>query len=192
MTKIELLTILQEKVKACTLCPELVANRTQTVFSDGDYRSNILICAEAPGRNEDKDGIPLIGRAGQLLNNILADNGIDRKDVYICNVLKCRPPNNRTPTEEECTNCSKFLKMQIKIVNPKYIIALGAVAAQHLLKTESPIGRLRGRWYEYKDHPVAAKVLATWHPAYLLRTPAAKADVHEDLQLLLKELKVLA
>jgi len=188
MKKIELLNILSEKVVNCTKCSDLVANRTQTVFGDGNPGARILFLGEAPGRDEDEQGVPFIGRAGKLLTNIIEGSGWKREDVYICNTVKCRPPSNRNPTEEEAKNCEPFLKMQIRIIAPKYIVCLGTVAAQNLLKTDERIGALRGVWHSYKEPPIEAKVLCTYHPAYLLRNKEAKKDVWDDLQLLIKDL----
>jgi len=185
LTKSQKLSLLDEKVKSCTKCKDLVESRTQTVFGDGNPEADVLILSEAPGKDEDEQGIPFVGRAGKLLDNIIEACGWKREDVYICNILKCRPPGNRNPNEDEAENCRAFLDLQIKIVNPKYIVCLGAVAAQNLLNIESPIGRMRGQWHTYNT----AKVLCTYHPAYLLRNPAAKKSVWEDLQILLKEMK---
>jgi len=188
MNKIELLNILNEKVCQCTKCPELVENRTQTVLHSGNPNAKILFLAEAPGRDEDEQGEVLVGRAGKLFTNIIKACGWTREDVYCCNILKCRPPHNRTPTSQEAQNCEPFLKLQIRIVNPKYIVCLGSVAAQNLLKTEERITHLRGRWFQYVDRSVNAKVLCSYHPSYLLRNQSAKEDVWEDLQLLIKEI----
>lgn len=185
--KEELLGILNEKVKACTQCELLCNSRTQTVFGNGNPDAKILFLGEAPGRNEDKEGQPFVGRAGQLLNNMLQACGWNREDVYVCNILKCRPPHNRNPLPEEVANCSQYLEMQLRIVHPEFIVCLGATAAQNLLQVGTPIGKLRKRWFEYKNGRVKAKVLATYHPAYVLRNPIAKSDVWEDLQILMKE-----
>lgn len=188
MKKIELLQKLSDKVCNCTKCSDLVANRTQTVMSSGNPDAKILIISEAPGETEDKEGEVLIGRAGQLLTNILNACNLDRKkDLYLCNILKCRPPNNRTPTEQEAKNCEPYLKLQIKIVNPKFIVCLGATAAKNLLKLDYPMGYMRGKWFEYKDDHVNAKVLVTYHPSFALRKgDEAKKEIWEDLQMLVE------
>ena len=180
------LTVLQKQVAECHLCSELCESRTQTVFADGNPKSQIFLLGEAPGADEDRVGVPFVGKAGQLLNNILGACNLDRDDIYIANIIKCRPPGNRNPTPEEALNCRKYLDQQLSIVNPSYVVCLGAVAAQNLLSTNASITSLRGKWHEYRG----MKVLCTYHPAYLLRNPAAKKKVWEDLQLLLAELKV--
>jgi uracil-DNA glycosylase family 4 len=190
MEKSQMLAMLNERVVQCVKCKELVENRTQTVFGDGSP-DGICFVAEAAGRTEDSTGHVLCGPAGELFNNILNACGFKREDVYTCNIIKCRPPSNRIPTEEECNNCRPFLELQIKVVNPEYIVCLGNVAAQNLLKTKESITSLRGRWHHYKNSPVDAKVLCTYHPAFLLRNPSAKSDVWEDMQLLLEELRCL-
>ena len=189
LTKKQKLTLLSETVANCTKCPELTSTRTQTVFVDVNPDSKILLLGESPGQSENELGLPFVGQAGKLLNNILASVGLRREDVYICNVLRCRPPNNRKPTPAECHNCSGFLRLQIRAVNPQFIVCLGGVAAQNLLKTSAPISGLRGVWHTYEDGYVKADVLPTWHPAYCLRTPAAKKDVWEDMQKLVSKLE---
>ncbi len=180
------LKLLRDEVARCTKCSELAESRTQTVFADGNPKSRIVLIGEAPGADEDKQGIPFVGRAGKLLTNILAAYNLSRDDVYTINILKCRPPENRDPTPEEAANCRGFLDAQIAEVNPKYIICLGAVASQNLLSTDQSIGSLRGRWHTYKDH----RVLCTYHPSYLLRAgKEAKKKVADDFDLLLAELK---
>jgi DNA polymerase len=188
--KIELLNILNEKVCKCAKCPDLVANRTQTVFSSGNPDTKILFLGEAPGQDEDEKGEVFVGRAGQLLTNIITSCGWDReKDIYLCNILKCRPPRNRVPTDIEANNCSTYLKYQIQIVNPKFIVCLGATACKYLLKVQHPMGYMRGKWFKYEDVHVKADVLCTYHPSYLLRNPAAKKDVAEDMQSLVKKIE---
>lgn len=188
MQNSEKLAVLQEKVCECTKCPDLVANRTQTVFGVGNPDADIVFCGEGPGKDEDTQGVPFVGRAGKLLTNILNATGLEREDVYILNIVKCRPPGNRNPTPEEAENCRPFLDLQLKVINPKYIVCLGAVASQNLLGVETPIGAMRGNWFDYQMPPVNAKVLCTWHPAYLLRNSEAKKDTWNDLQLLIKEI----
>jgi DNA polymerase len=176
------LLVLDREVQACTRCSALVQNRTQTVFGVGNPSAELCFVGEAPGVEEDRQGEPFVGPAGQLLNAIITKGlKMRREDVYICNVLKCRPPNNRTPLPDEVANCRHFLEQQLAVIRPKYLCALGAPAAQWLTGTTLSIGRLRGRFYEYHGIPV----LCTYHPAYLLRNPAAKRDVWDDLKKLL-------
>ncbi len=174
----------KREVAACTRCAELVANRTQTVFGVGDPQARLCFLGEAPGADEDKQGEPFVGRAGQLLNRIIEACGLRREDVYILNILKCRPPNNRAPTPQEAANCRDFLDRQLEAISPEFICCLGGVAATNLLDTTQSIGKMRGRFYDYRG----SKVIVTYHPAYLLRNPAAKRDVWEDMKLLLVEM----
>jgi DNA polymerase len=180
------LAILNDKVKACRRCKELAETRTQTVFGVGNPQARILFIGEAPGADEDAQGEPFVGRAGKLLNDIIAACKLKREDVYICNVLKCRPPGNRTPAEDECANCREFLDGQLATIDPEYIVCWGAVAAQNLLKSTFSIGKLRGRFMQHGG----AKVLCTYHPSYLLRNPAAKKDVWKDMQFLMADMGI--
>lgn len=180
------LSVLADQVAECTRCPELATTRTQTVFGVGNPQASILFLGEAPGADEDRQGEPFVGRAGQLLNKILEASRLQRAEVYICNVLRCRPPGNRNPTPDEATNCREYLDQQIETVDPDYIVCLGTVAAQALLGTTTPIGRLRGKFAEHGG----AKVLCTYHPSYLLRNPAAKKDVWEDMKFLMRDMGV--
>jgi DNA polymerase len=180
------LAILAAKVKACTRCNELATTRTQTVFGVGNPQARIVFVGEAPGADEDAQGEPFVGRAGQLLNQIIKASQLTREEIYICNVLKCRPPNNRTPNDEECANCREYLEGQLSAIDPEYIVCWGAVAARNLLKSPLSIGRLRGKFHEYGR----AKVLCTYHPSYLLRNPAAKKDVWQDMQFLMADMGV--
>ena len=168
---------LQEEVSGCTACTELVANRTQTVFGVGNQQADWLIIGEAPGAEEDRRGEPFVGRAGQLLTNMLRAVGLRRADVYIANVLKCRPPNNRDPRSEEVAACASFLRRQIAHIRPRIILVVGRIAAQSLLQTTTPVGRLRGRVHQFEGTPV----VVTYHPAYLLRTPMDKRKSWDDL-----------
>jgi DNA polymerase len=175
------LTLLAERVAACTRCPQLASTRTQTVFGVGPLDAELCFIGEAPGADEDRQGEPFVGPAGQLLNRIIAACGLKREEVYICNILRCRPPGNRTPTPEEASNCREYLERTLELVRPKYLCALGGTAATHLLGTTAGISRLRGRFYEYRGIPV----MCTFHPSYLLRSPEKKKEVWEDMKRLL-------
>ena len=174
------------KVKACMRCAELCSTRTQTVFSDGPLGAELCFVGEAPGADEDAQGVPFVGAAGQLLNKIIAAMGFRRDEVYICNILKCRPPGNRTPLANEAANCREYLERQLELAAPKYIVALGGCAAGNLLQSTVSIGKLRGRFHDYKGIPV----VVTYHPAYLLphRNPNAKREVWEDMKMLLTKM----
>jgi uracil-DNA glycosylase len=165
-------------VRACTKCA-LHATRTQTVFGVGRLNADLLVIGEAPGADEDRQGEPFVGRAGQLLNSMLRAIGLPRSEVYIANILKCRPPNNRDPQPDEARACTPYLARQIALVNPRAILAVGRIAAQWLLQTDAPIGRLRGRVVPYGE--AGTPLVITYHPAYLLRSPLAKATAWTDL-----------
>jgi uracil-DNA glycosylase len=167
----------------CHLCP-LAKTRRNLVFGDGNPDAQLVFVGEAPGADEDAQGLPFVGRAGQQLTKIIEAMGLSRKDVYICNILKCRPPQNRNPLPAEIDACEPFLNKQLQIISPKVICALGTFAAQTLLKTEVPITVLRGRFHSYQG----IKLMPTYHPAYLLRNPSAKKYVWEDVQIIMKEL----
>lgn len=171
---------LQREVAGCRLCA-LHEGRTQTVFGVGDANADLMLIGEAPGAEEDRRGEPFVGRAGKLLDSMLKALGLDRQQVFIANILKCRPPNNRDPRPEEVLACGNYLDRQINTVKPRLILALGRVAAQNLLKTETPIGKMRGKRFQYGDPPVP--VVVTYHPAYLLRAPREKRKSWQDLQL---------
>ncbi len=171
---------LAAQVAACTACP-LHQTRTQTVFGVGDRQAAWMVIGEAPGADEDRQGEPFVGRAGQLLNAMLLAAGLRREQVYIANILKCRPPNNRDPRPEEVQACEGFLRRQVQRVQPRLILAVGRIAAQNLLKTETPIGRLRGRVHRYGE--AGTPVVVTYHPAYLLRSPGEKRKAWQDLLL---------
>lgn len=173
-----------KEVRKCVACIELVRNRTQTVFGVGNVDAELVFIGEAPGADEDKQGEPFVGAAGQLLNKIIAACKLQREEVYICNVLKCRPPENRPPQVDEVSNCRGFLERQLSIIAPKFICCLGTHAAQTLLRSTTTIGKLRHQWHDY----MGAKVIATYHPSYLLRNPAAKKDVWEDMKRLMAEM----
>ncbi len=177
---------LAEQVAACTRCQELADTRTQTVFGVGNPEARILFLGEAPGADEDRLGEPFVGRAGQLMDRIIKACTLKREDLYICNILRCRPPGNRNPTDQEAANCREYLDGQIAIVDPDYIVCWGSVAARNLLGTTSPVGRLRGRFHNFGR----AKVLCTYHPSYLLRNESAKKDVWEDMKFLMRDMGV--
>ncbi|WP_337174734.1 uracil-DNA glycosylase family protein [Paludisphaera sp.] len=177
------LAVLREEVAGCVRCPDLAASRTQTVFADGAATARLMFIGEAPGADEDRAGVPFVGKAGQLLTDMITKGmGLRREDVFIANILKCRPPDNRDPMPAEVANCVGYLDRQIEIVRPEFICLLGKVAAGTLLNTALSMGRLRGRWHRVHGIPT----VATYHPAYLLRTPAAKKEAWEDLQMLMR------
>lgn len=174
---------LAARVANCTAC-SLHCSRTQTVFGVGARDAKWLIVGEAPGADEDRLGEPFVGRAGQLLNAMLEALGFQRGQVYIANILKCRPPNNRDPSPEEVANCEPYLRRQIALLQPRIILAVGRVAGQNLLKTSAPLGRLRGIVHQYPETTIP--LVVTYHPAYLLRAPREKRRAWQDLQLALK------
>jgi DNA polymerase len=175
---------LRARVAACTACG-LARTRTQTVFGDGSERARLLFVGEAPGENEDRAGVPFVGAAGRLLTDIIEKGmRLARAEVYIANVLKCRPPGNRDPEPEEKALCTPFLDRQIELIDPAVIVTLGLHAAQHVLRSTLSMGRLRNRVHAWNGR----KVVATYHPAFLLRTPSAKKDCWQDIQLAMREL----
>jgi len=178
------LKVIRDEVVDCTLCDELAASRTQTVFGVGDPQARLCFLGEAPGRDEDEQGEPFVGQAGKLLNKMIAAMGLSRDDVYILNTIKCRPPGNRNPEPAETTNCRPFLDRQLAILKPEFICCLGGVAAKSLLQNDLSVGKMRGRLWQYGD----AKVVVTYHPAYLLRVETEKRKAWEDLQMLMKEM----
>ncbi len=182
----EALAIIAREVAGCTLCSELAETRTQTVFGVGNPKARLCFMGEAPGADEDKQGEPFVGRAGQLLNKIIEACTLKREDVYILNTLKCRPPGNRNPLPHESANCRGYFDRQLQIIRPEFICCLGSVAAQNLLATEVTISRLRGKFHDYRG----IQVVCTYHPAYLLRNPAAKRDVWEDMKMLMAKMGV--
>ena len=169
---------LQKFLAGCPRC-KLSKHRTNIVFGQGNPNADLMFVGEAPGADEDEQGLAFVGRAGQLLTKIIEAIGMKREDVWICNVLKCRPPNNRNPEVDEVAACRPFLEEQIRLISPRAIVTLGTFAAQVLLETDEPIGRLRGRWRSAHG----ARVMPTFHPAFLLRSPERKKDVWEDLKL---------
>lgn len=175
------LKLIRADIGDCTRC-RLHKGRTNLVFGVGNVNADLMFVGEGPGADEDAKGEPFVGRAGQLLNNMISAMGIKREDVYIANVVKCRPPQNRTPEKDECDTCSPFLMRQIDVIKPKVIVALGAVAAKNLLAVNDSMSNLRGRWYDFRD----SKLLVTYHPAYLLRDPRQKKEAWKDLQMVMK------
>lgn len=184
--KVAALEVIRKEVALCTRCGELASTRTQTVFGVGNPHAKLCFLGEAPGADEDRQGEPFVGRAGQLLNRIIEACTLRREDVYILNVLKCRPPGNRNPSPEEAASCWEYLDRQLDIIRPKVICCLGSIAARTLLDTTQPIGRMRGQFYDYHNIPVAC----TYHPAYLLRNPSAKRQVWDDMKMVMRELGV--
>jgi uracil-DNA glycosylase family 4 len=168
---------IREDLGDCTRC-KLHSTRHKIVFGDGNPKADLVFVGEGPGADEDAQGLPFVGRAGKLLTQMIEAMGLQRKDVYICNVVKCRPPENRQPEEDEVHTCSPFLLRQIDTIAPKVIVCLGATAAKTLLQTNRGISQFRGEWLEFRGR----KLLATYHPAYLLRNPPAKSEVWKDLQ----------
>ena len=177
------LNVLEKEFHDCMLCG-LCQTRTQVVFGSGNPQARLMFVGEAPGFDEDRQGKPFVGAAGQLLTKIIEAMKLKREDVYIANCLKCRPPNNRSPLPSEIVTCQPILMRQIEIIRPEVICALGKFAAQTLLETDQPISRMRGRFFDWKG----MKIMPTFHPAYLLRNPADKKLVWEDVQLIMKEL----
>ena len=177
------LQTIREDIGDCIRC-KLHKGRTKIVFGDGHPHAKLLFIGEGPGRDEDLQGLPFVGRAGKLLTQMIEAMGLKRSDVYICNVVKCRPPENRAPEGDEVEACSPFLFRQIDLVAPKVIVCLGAIAAQTILETTRGISQFRGQWQEFRGR----KLMATYHPAYLLRNPAAKSEVWKDLQKVMTEL----
>jgi len=178
------LRLIREDIGDCTRCRLHKQGRKQIVFGVGNPRAELMFIGEAPGADEDEKGEPFVGRAGQLLTNMIKAMGLSREEVYIANIIKCRPPNNRQPDRDECETCSPFLMRQIEAVAPKAIVALGAVAAKTLLTINAPMSELRGRWYDFRG----TKLAVTYHPAFLLRDPRQKKETWKDLQMVMKEL----
>ncbi len=181
---IEALRMIREDIGDCTRCRLHKQGRKQIVFGVGNPNADLMFIGEAPGADEDEQGEPFVGRAGQLLNNMIKAMGLRREDVYIANIIKCRPPGNRTPERDECDTCSPFLMRQIEVIKPKAIVALGAVAAKTLLAINAPMSEFRGRWYDFRG----TKLAVTYHPAFLLRDPRQKKETWKDLQMVMREL----
>ncbi len=197
---VKALKIIREDLGDCTRCVLHKQGRKQLVFGVGDPKAELMFVGEGPGADEDEKGEPFVGRAGQLLNNMIKAMGIERKDVYIANIVKCRPPGNRTPERDECETCSPFLMRQIAVIKPKVIVALGAVAAKTLLAMNASMMQLRGRFYDFRPAGVRSndpnwdgcKLAVTYHPAFLLRDPRQKGEAWKDLQMVMKELGMKA
>ena len=181
------LQAIRDDIGDCTRC-RLHKGRTNIVFGVGNVNAELMFVGEGPGADEDAKGEPFVGRAGQLLNNMISAMGLKREDVYIANVVKCRPPGNRNPERDECDTCSPFLMRQIAVIRPKVIVALGAVAAKNLLAMNDSMANLRGRWYDFRG----SKLAVTYHPAYLLRDPRQKKETWKDLQRVMKYLGLKA
>ncbi len=182
------LRVIREDLGDCTRCRLSQQGRKQIVFGVGNPNADLMFIGEAPGADEDEQGEPFVGRSGQLLTNMIKAMGITREDVYIANIIKCRPPGNRQPERDECETCSPFLMRQIAVIKPKAIVALGAVAAKTLLAINAPMSELRGRWFDFRG----TKLAVTYHPAFLLRDPRQKGEAWKDLQMVMKELGMKA
>ncbi len=178
------LRAIQDEIGDCTRCPLAYAGRHKIVFGDGPATARLMFVGEGPGADEDAQGLPFVGKAGQLLNNMIGAMGLARAEVYIANIVKCRPPGNRVPEPVEANTCAQFLLRQIDVVRPEAIVALGATAATYLLGVKQSLGLLRGRWHRCRG----AKLAVTYHPAFLLRDPRQKAEAWKDLQLVMREL----
>jgi uracil-DNA glycosylase family 4 len=195
---VKALKIIREDLGDCTRCPLHKQGRKQIVFGVGNAKAELMFVGEGPGADEDEQGEPFVGRAGQLLNNMIKAMGIERRQVYIANIVKCRPPGNRTPEREECDTCSPFLMRQIAVIKPKVVVALGAVAAKTLLAMNASMSQLRGRFYDFKPAGVrdpnwdGCKLAVTYHPAFLLRDPRQKGEAWKDLQMVMRELGLKA
>jgi uracil-DNA glycosylase len=182
------LQAIRADIGECTRCPLAFQGRHTIVFGDGNPGARLMFIGEGPGADEDAQGLPFVGRAGQLLNNMIVAMGLQRSDVYIANIVKCRPPQNRVPESEEANTCTQFLFRQIDVIRPQVIVALGATAATYLLGGKSPLARLRGRLHEARG----VKLIVTYHPDYLLRDPTQKKEAWKDLQLAMAELGLKA
>jgi uracil-DNA glycosylase family 4 len=186
--KVEALAAIRTEIGDCTRCPLAYAGRRTIVFGDGDANARLMFVGEGPGADEDTTGIPFVGKAGQLLNNMIQAMGLKREEVYIANIVKCRPPANRVPEPIEANTCDQFLLQQIDVVQPQVVVALGATAAMYLLGVKQSLSSLRGKWHSCRG----AKLAVTYHPAFLLRDPRMKADAWKDLQMVMAELGLKA
>jgi uracil-DNA glycosylase family 4 len=186
--KAEALAAIKEDIGDCTRCPLAYAGRRTIVFGDGDANARLMFVGEGPGADEDTSGVPFVGKAGQLLNNMIQAMGLKREQVYIANIVKCRPPANRVPEPVEANTCDQFLLQQIDVVQPQVVVALGATAAMYLLGVKQSLSGLRGRWHRCRG----AKLAVTYHPAFLLRDPRMKSEAWKDLQMVMKEMGLKA
>jgi uracil-DNA glycosylase len=186
--KADALVAIKEEIGDCTRCPLAYAGRRTIVFGDGDANARLMFVGEGPGADEDASGVPFVGKAGQLLNNMIQAMGLKREQVYIANIVKCRPPANRVPEPVEANTCDQFLLQQIDVVQPEVIVALGSTAATYLLGVKRSLAALRGRWHSCRG----AKLAVTYHPAFLLRDPAMKGEAWKDLQTVMKEMGLKA
>jgi uracil-DNA glycosylase len=186
--KPDALIAIQEEIGDCTRCPLAYAGRRTIVFGDGDANARLMFVGEGPGADEDASGVPFVGKAGQLLNNMIQAMGLKREQVYIANIVKCRPPANRVPEPVEANTCDPFLLRQIDVVQPEVIVALGSTAATYLLGVKQSLSSLRGRWHSCRD----AKLVVTYHPAYLLRDPQMKGEAWKDLQKVMAQMGLKA
>jgi len=182
------LIAIKEEIGDCTRCPLAYAGRRTIVFGDGDANARLMFVGEGPGADEDASGVPFVGKAGQLLNNMIQAMGLKREQVYIANIVKCRPPANRVPEPVEANTCDQFLLQQVDVVQPEVIVALGSTAATYLLGVKRSLAALRGRWHSCRG----AKLAVTYHPAFLLRDPAMKGEAWKDLQTVMKEMGLKA
>jgi len=183
--RLRLKTMDDSEVRGCTLC-RLCETRTKSVFGEGDADASIFFIGEGPGENEDRTGRPFVGKAGQLLDKMIGAMGLQRQQVFIANIVKCRPPNNRVPAPDEVSTCTHFLERQLEIIRPRVIVTLGLPAAKYMLQSNSTMGKLRGQWHSWRG----IKLMPTFHPAYILRsyTPQTRAAVWSDLQLVMREI----
>jgi uracil-DNA glycosylase len=186
--KADALVAIHNEIGDCTRCPLAYAGRRAIVFGDGDANARLMFVGEGPGADEDASGIPFVGKAGQLLNNMIQAMGLKREEVYIANIVKCRPPANRVPEPVEANTCDQFLLRQIDVVQPQVVVALGATAAMYLLGVKQSLSSLRGRWHSCRG----AKLAVTYHPAFLLRDPRQKGEAWKDLQMVMAELGLKA
>jgi len=186
--KAEALAAIQTEIGDCTRCPLAYAGRRTIVFGDGDANARLMFVGEGPGADEDTSGLPFVGKAGQLLNNMIQAMGLKREEVYIANIVKCRPPANRVPEPVEANTCDQFLLQQIDVVQPQVVVALGSTAAMYLLGVKQSLSSLRGKWHSCRG----AKLAVTYHPAFLLRDPRMKGDAWKDLQMVMAELGLKA
>jgi uracil-DNA glycosylase family 4 len=186
--KADALVAIHNEIGDCTRCPLAYAGRRAIVFGDGDANARLMFVGEGPGADEDASGVPFVGKAGQLLNNMIQAMGLKREEVYIANIVKCRPPANRVPEPVEANTCDQFLLLQIDVVQPQVVVALGATAAMYLLGVKQSLSSLRGRWHSCRG----AKLAVTYHPAFLLRDPRQKGEAWKDLQMVMAELGLKA